>query len=363
MRVVAVLLACEACLGIALCELSACTGNHSSLAKGEGGSAPGGAGTGAGAHGGGGTAGATSSTSSSGGQGGEPEPAGTTKLTIVNGIVDWDGIRLCATPYPAGGDSQPWPVNDAVGFARSRVIDPPTTLVPSDSDVELHVIGGDLAQSYGQSCNDLLALPPPADDAGAPLLIASLGVIPSSVWATERSLLLVPYGCLGGPDHSAWFETQVCGAGYVAGSPNVGLAAVAMSRITDADRVSWQFVDAVPAIVQAQLRMHAGIEAATGYLVTQYWSLGGIAPYPPWTQFSLSQLGSLPDAAVGILSTSPSFPSTEVTLGAALGNSDLTVSDIVDGAGLVLVAVGAAPTEPDGPWWHGLTLTMVRADP
>jgi hypothetical protein len=98
-------------------------------------------------------------------------------------------------------------------------------------------------------------------------------------------------------------------------------------------------------------------------LVTQYWSLGAISPFPPWTQFSRLELDVVEQAAVQIFLTNQSAPSAEVTLAQAFSNSDLGPADLVDGGGYVLIAVGASPGLPDGPWWHALTMTMVRADP
>jgi len=347
-----------ACVGLGL---GSCAGNHSSLAKTPGGAGPGGSEGGGGQ---GAAAGASSTSSAQAGAGGSvTEPDGPNKLTIANGIVDWDEIRLCVVPYPAGGDAAPWPANDALAFARARVVEPPSALVPADSDVEIHVLAGDLAQSYGQGCADLLAAPAPADDAAAPLFHASLGVVPASAFSSSRSLLLVPYGCVSGPGHTDLVESQVCGAGYLPGTSNAALVAGAMSRITDPDKVSLQFADASGAIMQAQLRMHGGDEAAPAFLVTQYWSLGAISPFPPWTQFSKIELDVVDEAGVQIFMASPSTPSAEITLAQAFANSDLTANDVVDGAGYVLIAVGATPGLPDGPWWHALTMTMVRADP
>ena len=345
--------------------LGSCAGNHSSLAKTPGGAGPGGS-EGGGGHGADGATGGAPTTTGSGaaGAGGSvPEPVGPNMLTLANGIVDWDEIRLCVVPYPAGGDSLPWPTNDGLDFARARAVDPLSTVVPADSDVEIHVLAGDLAQSYGQSCSDLLTAPAPADDAAAPLLHASLGVVPSSVFSSNRSLLLVAYGCVGGPGHTDAVQDQICGATYAPGTPSVALAAGAMSRITEPSHVSLQFADASAAIMQAQLRMHAGEEAAPAFLVTQYWSLGAILPYPPWTQFSRQELGVVDQAGIQIFTSSPAMPAAEITLAQTFANSELGAGDIVDGAGYVLIAVGASPGLPDGPWWHAFTMTMVRADP
>src|SRR5690242_16122543 len=43
--------------------------------------------------------------------GGVVEPSGPTQLTIVNGVNDYDAIRLCFVPYPDGDGSEvsPWP--------------------------------------------------------------------------------------------------------------------------------------------------------------------------------------------------------------------------------------------------------------
>ena len=82
---------------------------------------------------------------------GGAEPSGPTQLTIVNGVNDYDAIRICFLPYPAGDPAAlPWP-SEAAGlpFARAVVVKPIDTAIPANQDVRPHIIAGDLTRIIG----------------------------------------------------------------------------------------------------------------------------------------------------------------------------------------------------------------------
>src|SRR5687768_8105587 len=98
-----------------------------------------------------------------GGSGGDPvipEPAGPTALTIVNGVNDYDAVRLCFVPYPGGdgADQSPWPNQGGIQFAASMVVSPIAGVIPAKSDVRTYVIAGDLAKTTGKTCAEVFAM-------------------------------------------------------------------------------------------------------------------------------------------------------------------------------------------------------------
>lgn len=291
------------------------------------------------------------------GTGGDPEPVGPPRLTVVNGVVDHDAVRLCFVPYPSGDGPAPWPVLPGLDFAAGREIDPIGAAVPDGTDVQLYVLGGALATTVGQSCAELISSPP------ASVPIASAGVLPEGALDAERSLLLVLTGCLGGPGHEDEGQASICGAGYGPDTPNVAVAAGAMSRQTAAARIGMQFTHGSAAMQQARLRVKAGIDGASSYVAVNQWTLGSILPYPPWFQFRRQDLGSVGEAGFEVYTASSSTPAHESTFAQAFAHSELGEEDLVDGEGFVFVAVGAMAGVPAGDWWHELSFTVVRADP
>lgn len=344
-------------LAVLICAGGGCAEEHSRLAPDD-------AGTGAATTttGSAGTGGGGGSSTGAGGAGGDPEPPGPTVVTVVNGVVDANAIRLCFPSFPGGAGADPWPSVGGLGFARAGRIDPVSPTVPNGQDVEVLVVGGDLAQTAGQSCADLAAMTP--NDAGPPVRVESAGVIPQSVFATERSLLIALSGCLGGADHDHEAVEQICGVGYQPSSPNVAMSVGFLSRQTSPDHVGMQFCHASQATPTSYLRLAPGIDGAVAQLVVPSWSLGAIAPYPPLWRFSRAGLGAVPEATLE-LSTNVSTPEHRASFAEALSNSELTATDLVEGVGFTFVMVGASHTMgPDpGPWWHELSYTVLRSDP
>jgi len=143
-------------------EASGCTRDHGVLAA-SGPSSPVAGGAGGEAAGGGGSSSSSSSsggavTSGAGGSNEGAGPVGPSRLTVLDGIVDADGVRICFLPYP-GGDpaAMPWP-NDPAGlpYGAASLIELPGDVIPA-GDVQMFVIGGDLALSAGKPCEEILA--------------------------------------------------------------------------------------------------------------------------------------------------------------------------------------------------------------
>lgn len=341
-------------------------------------------------------AGPASSSASGGGEGGAggsgeggggsgaggfvPEPPGPTALTIVNGVNDYDAIRLCFVPYPDGDGAaqKPWP-SDAAGlaFAGSRVVSPIADVIPQGSDVRTHVIAGDLSKISGKTCAEIFEMASTTGGAGgfggaggaggfggavdSGVYVAPLAVLPGDVFESERSLLLVPAGCVGGPSHTDPAETLACGAAYSPSSPTVSLVALGMSRIMTSDRVNLQVVHAVPALGEADFRIKPDEKPEWG--VAKSLTLGAIGPKPPFDSLQASAYGAILQAEIKTYLPSSVNATSTTPMSEAFAQSPVALNDFKDGVSLVLVAVGSAPGLPAGSFWHQLTYAMVRASP
>jgi hypothetical protein len=348
--------------GIAAVALAgSCSEETSRLAKddtvaGSGGGLGGSAGEG-GAGGSGGAGAAGGASSSSGGPGGIVEPAGETKLTVVNGVVDQDAVRFCFVPFPAGATSeQPWPGAQGLSFAGAEVVSDLSGVIPSGVDVEVQLVAGDLGQAAGLDCGQIAA-------AAAPIELHSLGVLPASVFAEPKSLLLVSRGCTGGAGHTDAMEEAICGAGYAPDQPTAGLVAGFMSRIVVADRLALQFVHAAAGLAVSDLWLLPGQDNVPAFIAVEDWSLGAIAPFPPFSKFPVSTLGDVGASQLEVFPANQGSAIVSTPLSGAFANSALSAADLVDERGMVFVAVGAAPTAGSGSWWRPFSYTAVWSDP
>lgn len=308
----------------------------------------------------------TSSSSGGGGSGGSvieeniPEPDGPPKLTIVNGVNDYDAIRLCFVPWPDGGETPVFPA-DAKGmaFAAALTIDVASGFVPTGTDVYMHVITGNLGKTAGKACAEITA-----GGLGADVLVVPLAVIPRSAFEAPRSLLLVPNGCLGGPGHEdAMMDKTVCGKEYSIDTPTPGLLAGGMSRIVEPDVLSLQAAHAVVAMPEIDIRVLPGAQGGMAGQVAPGLTLGAIGKIPPFRGFSRTDLGTI--GATNILTFPPSFaqPNSTSPLQAALDRGGIAEAEFKDGSSYTMIAVGSPPTIMAGAFWHGLTWTVVRSDP
>lgn len=312
------------------------------------------------------SSGASSSSSSSGAGGGGgsgeeniPEPDGPSKLTIVNGVNDYDAIRLCFVPWPDGGDPPAFPA-DAKGlaFAAPAVIDLASGVVPLGSDVFMYVIAGNLGQTAGKGCAEITAGNLPSD-----VLVVPLAVIPRTAIEAPRSLLLVPHGCLGGPDHDDPMNGVICGKTYSIDTPTPGLLAGGMSRIVEPDRLSFQAAHASVAMPEIDIQVLPGVEMAKARTIAPGLTIGAIGNMPPFRGLSKASLG--PIGATNILTLPPGFaqPNSTSPLQAALARGGIAEADLENGMAFTLVGVGSAPSIKAGAFWHELTWTVVRSDP
>jgi len=300
----------------------------------------------------------TTTTAGAGGAGGTIEPAGPTKLTVVGGVVDSAAIRLCFLPFPTGSSSAvPWPDESGLSFAHSATLDLTGGVVPADGDVELVVIGGLVGLTSGMTCDEVIAAPPGGVQA------VSIGVLPESVFDEQKSLLLVPNGCIGGPGHSDELEEQICGYGYSEMTPNASLVAGFMSRIVTADKVPMQFAQGSLGTTPLTVRVKPGDATSSSQVAVDVWTAGAVAPFPPFSGLGLNQLSDVAASQLELSGVSGGTESAVGTFAQAFANSSIAADDVADGSGLVFVTVGAPPSLGAGSWWNGFDYTVVEADP
>lgn len=326
-----------------------CAGDHDRLAKddpvgGEGGV------------GGMGGASTTTATTGGGGTGGIQEPPGPPRLTMVNGTVDEDALRFCFVPYPDGpSDEVPWPAGERLAYAAAATV-PIDEVIPAGTDVELVLLAGPLGASHNLDCGELIASTP------AGVLIRSVGVLPESVFTTEKSILFVSAGCVGGRDHEHEDQELICGKGYANDLPTATLVAGFMSRLADTSKVPLQFVLGSLGVSDVAVRVMPGA-GATAQQAVDKWTFGAIAPYPPFMALGVTQLGNPSQSSIELYAPGSSSPLVSTLWAQPLDNGGLTADDVRNGDGLAFVAVGPAPSIAPGPWWNGFTYVAVRADP
>ena len=293
------------------------------------------------------------------GTGGTPEPSGPTRLTIVNGINDYDAVRVCFLP----GDTA-WPAAPGgLPFGTAQTVDL-TSAVPQGTDLSAWLVAGNLAATAGKTCTEMLALAQPTDGGPLPSVVATqLATIPMSVLASNKSLLLVPTGCMGGPGHDDPNATKACGMGYTSTAPTTGAVLLAMSRITDKKHVSLQVVSASPVLPTTDVRLVPGAMGAMAVNVAPSLLPGAIAPYPPFAMLAPTDFGPLGAVQLQTYLPGSSQATSTTMLSDVLAKSTVGVGDFVDGASLVLIAVGGAPGLPAGAFWHKLTYALIKADP
>ncbi len=303
------------------------------------------------------------------GTGGTSEPPGPTRVTVVNGVNDYDAIRICFLPYPAGDPAaKPWPTAaSGLLFAHAAVLDLAVD-IPANTDVQPTIFAGDLSTIAGKTCAQALALAASGDeDAGtpAPILAVALAVLPASVFTSEKSLLLAPIGCMGGPGHDDAGAMAGCGASYTPSTPTVDLVALGMSRKTDPVHVAFQVVNASVAIKPTDFGITSSIKGTGNLPLATALPTGGIEPKPPFTTLTVNELGAPEKVSIKTYLSGQGmmYTTSDTLMGEAFQNGTVASSQLANGEGYVLVAVGAAPNIPAGAFWHKLTYSLIKANP
>lgn len=316
----------------------------------------------------GGFGGGASATSSGSGSGGA-EPAGPTRVTIVNGVNDYDAIRVCFDSFPTSDPAaKPWPSSaSGLPFARGVVLDLATD-VPAGTDVRPTIFAGDITKIAGKTCAEAaaLALADSADPSlQTPLVSAALAVLPAQVFTSGKSLLLAPIGCMGGPGHDGGNAALACGFSYSPSTPTVDLLALGMSRKLDANHVSFQVVNAAVALQPTDIGITASTPEAMSMPLATMLPTGGIEPKPPFAKLALGDYGPLDKVSIKTYQPGQGtmFPTSDTPLGEAFQNGSVSSLQVENGGSYVLVAVGSYPNIPAGAFWHKLTYSLIKANP
>jgi hypothetical protein len=313
--------------------------------------------------------GGASSTSTGSGAGGSSEPPGPTRVTVVNGVNDYDAVRICFVPYPAGDPAaKPWPsAASGLPFAHGSVLDLAVD-IPTGTDVRPTIFAGDLSKIAGKTCDEATALAlADSGDAGAPapLVAAALAVLPAPVFTSEKSLLLAPIGCMGGPGHDGGSAALACGFNYTPSTPTVDLIALGMSRKTVSSHVALQVVNAAVALQPTDFGITPSIQESMNLPLATALPTGGIEPKPPFTKLTLNELGPLDTVSIKtfVPGQGTMFVTSDTPLGEAFQNGTVSSSQMENGGAYVLVAVGSYPNIPAGAFWHKLTYSLIKANP
>lgn len=310
------------------------------------------------------TSGSTSSSSGSGGDGGaDSGPPGPTTLTLVNAVNDYDAVRFCFLPYPAGDPAAvPYPASPAgLAFGKAQIIDPISGPIPSGTDVRTWVIAGDLSQIAGKTCDEAITMA--ESDPTMSLVATALAVIPAITFDSHKALMLAAAGCLGGPGHDGPTATLGCGQSYTPSNPTATLAALPMSRTRDPSRVNVQVADLSAAMPSSDVSVTPGFEGAMDVRIGGPFTLGAIAPNPPFAGLAAVEYGTIASAYVKTSLPNSMFTTSATPLAQVIANGGLADGDFINGKNFVLVAIGGYPSVQPGPFWHAFTFTMLIVDP
>jgi hypothetical protein len=356
---------------------SGCTTNHDALAlQPRAGSSSGGAGGG----GAGGVSNGGSAPSSGGRVNPDVEPAGDNVLTIVNGIVDADSVRLCFASLTDDGQSHELrgDPSSKLDYAASLVLSELPEFSFADDQLEPWVIAGDLSLIKGLSCQDAVELaqseeasvtPGPdaaggaASDPALPKLRARpVAALPAGTVDIGRSVLLVLSGCMGGAAYalSDTLGPAVCGAGYAPDQPTLSPLVVKLSRARRSDTVGLQALHASAATGSLDVRA-SGDGGRVALVFASSLSFGSIEPRPSDTRFSVSELGiDSGDYGLQVVDTSGAVAFEE------------TWNDVLTASGLptvtfdrsyTVVFLGPDPSLKKRGFWNPSAFSLVDNDP
>ena len=167
------------------------------------------------------------------------------------------------------------------------------------------------------------------------------------------------------PTHDDASATVGCGASYTPGTPTIDLLALGMSRKTDPVHVAFQVVNASVAVTPTDFGITSSIMGAGNQPLATALPTGGIEPKPPFTVLTVNELGAPEKVSIKTYLTSQGmmYTTSDTPMSEAFKNGTVTSTQLANGEGYVLVAVGSAPNIPAGAFWHKLTYAMIKANP
>lgn len=330
------------------------------------------------------------------------EPAGDNVLTIVNGVVDADGVALCFARVNADGQtseltSDPLPV---LPYAHSTVLTTIDGLSFVDDSIQPWVIAGDLTLIEKLDCAGAVALAQseeakvtpdfgasgeggapnaggaagaggvPDDGFGNPTKMVTLveptlrarplAALPAGSVDVGRSMLMVLTGCLGGAFYTDHIETAVCGEDYAPDRPSVQPVVVKLSRDVRYDKVGLQGLHASQTTPSLDIRV-GGPKDAIALVFASSVDYGMIAPKPADTRFTPEELNlrgplyglqAVGDAGVPVYQSS--WPDVLETAG---------LETVTAGRTYTAIFVGPDPLVIKEGFWNAPAFTLVDNDP
>ena len=350
-----------------------------------------------------------------GGGGGVPdaapdvtEPTGPDRLTLLHGVVDATRIAFCFARVDSGGASlpvgSPLPAQ-GLDFAHATSVPSLQGLDFAKDAIQPIVIAGDLSLVSGKTCDAAIALaqqmsapdagpdaavqdagadaapsdaaadastdakgdapsdaavdaPPPAPP---PLRAQALPVLPAGTLTGGRSYLLVAAGCMGAPGFSDSLDQAVCGDGYAPDRPTLTPVVVRMSRITAAERLGLQAVNASRAT--DNLTVQSGTPPNTtenALRVASELGFGAILPRPPDLDHALVDYGT-PIGTVPLEGLSGSTSALSQTWSDALARGG--VSKLENGQTYAIIVVGPRIDIATPGWWNLPAISVVPTAP
>ncbi len=190
-------------------------------------------------------------------------------------------------------------------------------------------------------------------------------MLPASVFTSEKSLLLAPIGCVGGPGHEGNNATLACGNTYTPSTPTVDLIALGMSRITVSSHIALQVVNASVALTASDIGITPSIQDAPNQPLATALPTGGIEPKPPFTKLTLNELGAPRSGGDQDVPPRPRDDVSHLDHAARRGVSErhcrldaARERERIRARGRRLV-----PQHPAGAFWHKLTYALIKANP
>ena len=169
---------------------------------------------------------------------------------------------------------------------------------------------------------------------------------------------------MGGAGHDAANAASgTCGTGYTSTTPTTGVVLLSMSRITDPQHVAIQMVNASAVMPATDMGFQLNVAAKTQVVVAPSVEPGAVGPVPPFTKLATTDFGPVAGAQNETFPPGSSTATSSVLLGTALSASTVGTAGFADGNGVALVAVGSAPGQAAGPFWHALTYAVVSTSP
>ncbi len=388
-----------------------CTTDHDSLAR----KPPAGK-SGAGGGGAGGFAGSGFGNAGNPAQGGrnnpdyEP-PGGDDVLTLVNGVVDAESVRVCFARVDDAGESElvssPLP---ELGYGASTTLIELEQLSFVDDHIQAWVIAGELELIDELDCRDAVDLaereeasvtparalaaaggaagaggaeadaPAGAGGAfqageagaggagGAPeiplekprLRARAVAALPAGSVATGRSVLMVLTGCIGGAAYADRVATSACGASYSPQRPSLQPVVVKLSRQLRFDTVGLQAVHASLPTETLDVRA-TNSDASTALVFASSVAFGSIEPRPADTRFTKLELGvERADYGLQVIGESGSVAFQEAWP-AILERSG--IADLQSGRAYTAIFLGPAPRLIKTGFWNDNAFVIVDNDP